>query len=116
MKKTLDQTNPDYFEMVKQRTNEKISLDCFKQTHDLLQQFLPINYCLDIGCASGYLYHHINDLVQHYHGIDASEQFIKYGADYFKKQAIKNVTLTHSWFEFNQFEQEFDVSICLGLF
>lgn len=116
MKLTLDQTNPDYFNLVQERTEKRIALDCFKQARRLLSKYVPIHSCLDIGCASGYLYFHIHDLIKEYCGIDPSLKFIDYGKSYFKQQMVTNAVHYCTWFETFASKQKFDALICLGLF
>ncbi|MFH1985881.1 MAG: class I SAM-dependent methyltransferase [Pseudomonadota bacterium] len=116
MKQTLDQTNPLYFDLVRERTEKKTALDCFVQTRRLLAQYAPVANCLDVGCASGYLHHHIGDLVGTYHGLDASAAFVDYGQEILAREGANNVVLHHGWFEDFSPPHRFDALICLGLF
>ncbi|MBI9086967.1 MAG: class I SAM-dependent methyltransferase [Desulfobacterales bacterium] len=116
MKQTLDQTNPAYFDLVRERTEEKTVLDCFIQTRLLLAHHAPIAHCLDVGCASGYLRHHIGDLVGTYHGLDASPAFVRYGREALAREGVENAEIHHGWFETFSPPQPFDALICLGLF
>jgi SAM-dependent methyltransferase len=116
MKRTLDQRNPDYFRLVRERTENNVILDYLQQTRRLLEIHAPIHTCLDVGCASGYLYFHIQDLIKEYHGLDPSPLFIEYGKEYFKKQGIRNAF--HHCRSFETFEPKmiYDALVCLGLF
>lgn len=114
-KKTLDVTNPEYFDLVRERTEQKKVLTCFEQTRELLKG-QGVGTCLDLGCASGYLFHHIQDVIRHYTGLDASAAFLEYGREYFEKQGIKNIDLIHGWFESFEPGKKFDAVVCLGLF
>lgn len=116
MKRTLDQTNPDYFNLVRERTEEKVVLDCFVQTRRLLIQHAPLSDCLDVGSASGYLHRHLGDLVETYHGLDASAAFVRYGRDVLEREGVQNAVLHHGWFETFSPPRRFDALICLGLF
>jgi SAM-dependent methyltransferase len=113
---TLDKINPRYFSLVRERMEKRVVLECFRQTRGILQSYAPLGSCLDIGCASGYLYFHIEDLVDNYHGVDASRKFIEYGREQFKKQHISRAKLHQSWFENFKAPCGFDALICLGLF
>jgi 2-polyprenyl-3-methyl-5-hydroxy-6-metoxy-1,4-benzoquinol methylase len=116
LKQTLDQTNPAYFDLVRERTEEKTVLDCFIQTRQLLARHAPLVDCLDVGCASGYLCHHLGDLVETYHGLDASAAFVGYGREALARQGVQNAVLHHRWFETFSPPHLFDALICLGLF
>ena len=116
MKRTLDQTNPAYFDLVRERTETKTDLDCFLQARWLLARHAPLAHCLDVGCASGYLHHHLGDLVGAYHGLDASAAFVAYGREALACQGAKNAVLHHGWFETFVPPFAFDALVCLGLF
>lgn len=116
VKKTLDQTNPDYWDLVRQRTEEKTVLDCFVQTRRLLAPHAPLARCLDVGCASGYLHHHIGDLADNYYGLDASEAFIHYGREAMERAGVRNAVLHQGLFETYSPRRPFDALVCLGLF
>ena len=116
MKRTLDQTNPNYFDLVRERTEQKVVLDCFRQTRRLLEKHTPVADCLDVGSASGYLRHHLGDLIGTYHGLDASETFVSYGREILEREKVKNAVLHHGWFETFAASHKFDALICLGLF
>ena len=116
MKQTLDQTNPAYFDLVRERTETKTDLDCFLQARRLLARHAPLAHCLDVGCASGYLHHHIGDLVGTYHGLDASAAFIAYGREVLVRQGIQHAVLHQGWFETFTPARLFDALVCLGLF
>jgi len=113
---TLDKTNPQYFDLVRERTDNKIILDCYVQTNDILKRHQKLDSCLDIGCASGYLYQSFRKSIKKYTGLDPSKKFIDYGVDYFQKECIDNVELYCGWFENFKTDTQFDVITCLGLF
>ena len=116
MKLTLDQTNPAYFDLVRERSEKRVVLECFRQTRRLMENHIPLADCLDVGSASGYLHHHIGDLVGIYHGLDASEAFVSYGRQILERQGAKNAALHHGWFETFSASHKFDALICLGVF
>lgn len=116
MKLSLDLTNPNYFDLVRERTEQRTALECFKQTHRILQEHSPVANCIDIGCASAYLYFHIADLIDEYHGLDPSAKFIEYGKKEFKRLGIRNVIHHCGWFEEFNPSIKFDALLCLGLF
>jgi len=116
MRPTLDQTNAAYFALVRERTEKKVVLDCFTQTRRLLAAHAPVSDCLDVGCASGYLYFHIRDLIGTYHGLDASAKYLDYGKAVFRDEGVSNAVHHLGWFENFSPPQRFDALICLGLF
>ena len=114
---TLDSTNPEYTQLVRERTMQKADLDYLQQTQDILQRYSPVNCCLDIGCASGYLFHHIRGVVGHYAGIDASASFIDYGRHFFAGEIAEGkMELVHSHLEEYAPARRYDAVVCLGLF
>jgi SAM-dependent methyltransferase len=113
--KTLDALNPAYFDMVKDRMEGRERLDCLEQAAWLLEQNGPVNTLLDVGCASGYLYHYLPGLEQ-YHGLDNCPAYVEYGRGCFAAAGVKNAHLHCADFMARDFERDFDAAACLGLF
>lgn len=109
------QMDPSYLEAVRKRTTMEQRLTNLDQAAHILRRNAPGGSVLDLGCASGYLYSYINDIIDDYTGVDLEPAYLEVGRGHYADQSGDRFRLIQGDALDLDLPGPYDVVFCLGL-
>ena len=112
---TPHQMDPSYLEAVKTRTTMAQRLTNLDQAADIFRRDGTGGSVLDLGCASGYLYNYIGDMIENYTGVDLEPAYLEVGREHYADQPGDRFRLIQGDATDLDLPGPYDTVFCLGL-